>query len=172
MGVFLSPLKGGKRALCLPHARGGVSYQTASITSSALVFPTHVGVFLNMEERNRWIESLPHARGGVSSLSRRRPKCQQSSPRTWGCFQGCVFNGLREIVFPTHVGVFLQPSDIPCESRGLPHARGGVSHRNSQVNRRPLSSPRTWGCFCRRGGFHRRHGVFPTHVGVFLMMES
>ena len=52
----------------------------------------------------------------------------------------------------------------------LPHARGGVSADCHGRYGRRRSSPRTWGCFS--GSSHWRNGrkVFPTHVGVFLML--
>ena len=52
----------------------------------------------------------------------------------------------------------------------LPHARGGVSLMHG-VGYEPLqSSPRTWGCFYPISVFCKLHHVFPTHVGVFLLM--
>ena len=115
---------------------------------------------------------LPHARGGVSDggeLSRART---ESSPRTWGCFQGgrrcCRFSP----VFPTHVGVFLMLPLFLYAGTSLPHARGGVSHRVQSSAMRHGSSPRTWGCFHESEGERRELGVFPTHVGVFPMIRS
>ncbi|RRF73567.1 hypothetical protein EAO30_05110 [Klebsiella pneumoniae] len=54
--------------------------------SAALVFPTHVGVFLRVDDNNAWRAGLPHARGGVSLLRMTRGNGLSSSPRTWGCF--------------------------------------------------------------------------------------
>ena len=52
----------------------------------------------------------------------------------------------------------------------LTHARGGVSLIHG-VGYEPLqSSPRTWGCFYPISVFCKLHHVFPTHVGVFLLM--
>ncbi len=74
-----------------------------------------------------------------------------------------------DIVFPTHVGVFLgdyhgDPVDV-C----LPHARGGVSATTSSSSPLRLSSPRTWGCFYTQLFDAKAQEVFPTHVGVFLL---
>ena len=91
------------------------------------VFPTHVGVFLNI--LGDFFQQL------------------QSSPRTWGCFLDVVKvrriirvfpthvgvfptgqKGIAYIrVFPTHVGVFPGKLYPPDDREGLPHARGGVS---------------------------------------------
>ena len=54
----------------------------------------------------------------------------------------------------------------------LPHARGGVSTICPNPVSCPGSSPRTWGCFHKRDLIAVMLGVFPTHVGVFLFMNS
>ncbi|SVR64844.1 Domain of uncharacterised function (DUF2825) [Klebsiella pneumoniae] len=71
------------------------------------------------------------------------------------------------LVFPTHVGVF--PTRVAGAERrgGLPHARGGVSQVIYADQLKAWSSPRTWGCFCRRSPTQSFVWVFPTHVGVF-----
>ena len=93
----------------------------------ALVFPTHVGVFLAEKDGGggmikssprMWgcfrktsslgygVHGLPHACGGVSVDCSTILSCSRSSPRMWGCF--CVLFCLLSLalVFPTHVGVF------------------------------------------------------------------
>ncbi len=78
----------------------------------------------------------------------------------------------RVRVFPTHVGVFLpRPREFEQILR-LPHARGGVSEEMIAIDRKAMSSPRTWGCFrCAVFG-DAKIPVFPTHVGVFLVREE
>ena len=49
----------------------------------------------------------------------------------------------------------------------LPHARGGVSVIAVWALPIYASSPRPWGCFCRRLKRFIRTRVFPTPVGVF-----
>ena len=112
------------------------------------VFPTHVGVFLGRHTNRMNGESLPHARGGVSASKRGPGDTPGSSPRTWGCFWSETHISLRDVVFPTHVGVFLRNA-----------------LKRFQAFR---SSPRTWGCFPCALRFISRRPVFPTHVGVFL----
>ena len=149
VGVFPHKTCSSPDVAGLPHARGGVSELIASLESAgessprtwgcfslsrvflhgAGVFPTHVGVFLgDFTGINPGI-SLPHARGGVSISEWPNDAAVWSSPRTWGCF----FCPRPEIfvmdVFPTHVGVFLSDFPLSLASSGLPHARGGVSHR-------------------------------------------
>ena len=167
MGVFLRrprPLSGYRS---LPHARGGVSSfhslhffsgwssprtwgcfsDIRPRESNRVVFPTHVGVFLP--------DTSPYW------------SCSGSSPRTWGCFWCAkILSNLRE-VFPTHVGVFLYASNSLSLRLCLPHARGGVSSGASFPLPSKGSSPRTWGCFYRRGQREKMGRVFPTHVGVF-----
>ena len=112
--------------------------------------------------------SLPHARGGVSRTPRKYPSSRKSSPRTWGCFFPELADADPSLVFPTHVGVFLAPDSLRSETRGLPHARGGVSGLRKTTRVRKASSPRTWGCFNVLLFTKRGWRVFPTHVGVFL----
>ena len=50
---------------------------------------------------------------------------------------------------------------------GLPHARGGVSIRESDFFFWQLSSPRPWGCFYAVHVPENDAAVFPTPVGVF-----
>lgn len=40
-------------------------------------------------------DGLPHARGGVSDGAEDAPTGALSSPRTWGCFSGRMWNGFR-----------------------------------------------------------------------------
>ena len=190
VGVFPDDLR-----LCscrggLPHARGGVSSfygqfdlglassprtwgcfsKRSSRLSTGRVFPTHVGVFLLRHRSRRRGRCLPHARGGVSPRVQAARQGEGSSPRTWGCFFGKVFRTSFCLVFPTHVGVFL--SALSCGSAWgcLPHARGGVSWQASFKSWLRKSSPRTWGCFSTRSASTPRTAVFPTHVGVFLLL--
>ena len=136
--------------------------------SQGQVFPTHVGVFLDVARVERCAVCLPHARGGVSTCGTTSWSASASSPRTWGCFQTGVIHDTKQIVFPTHVGVFLpRPREFEQILR-LPHARGGVSEEMIAIDRKAMSSPRTWGCFrCAVFG-DAKIPVFPTHVGVFL----
>ena len=66
-----------------------------------------MGVFLIMAMKDLASHSLPHARGGVSDFASTHLEQDMSSPRTWGCFSGHPALPLKELVFPTHVGVFL-----------------------------------------------------------------
>ena len=52
--------------------------------------------------------SLPHVRGGVSASEESQVADRQSSPRAWGCFKLKKLLTLRQEVFPTCVGVFLE----------------------------------------------------------------
>ena len=173
--------------ISLPHARGGVSPQRFPppwFASSSprpwgcfffdtagrwrcSVFPTPVGVFLNLHCPTDHFHCLPHARGGVSWFIRSSHFRRKSSPRPWGCF--CLLLSLRArlYVFPTPVGVFLRAENARYNTASLPHARGGVSTPKLIASLSKTSSPRPWGCFFSGG--HSQHGwhVFPTPVGVF-----
>ena len=175
----------------LPHARGGVSgiaRPAASTTRSSprtwgcfstpaawkaqrRVFPTHVGVFPPKAWPASCESRLPHARGGVSARALRCAQQSGSSPRTWGCFSGCGGWRCRQVVFPTHVGVFLTACTSSACASGLPHARGGVSVVSQARAEDVESSPRTWGCFRLARFLLPAPWVFPTHVGVFLFSD-
>ena len=95
-----------------------------------------------------------------------------SSPRTWGCFHESEGERRELGVFPTHVGVFpMIRSGFPPEVC-LPHARGGVSYELLSDGTLTVSSPRTWGCFRQAKKSNRCCFVFPTHVGVFLVVAK
>ena len=74
-------------------------------------------------------------------------------------------------VFPTHVGVFPTRLGIYINGISLPHACGGVSIGRIYTNWTVKSSPRMWGCF--RVNMALKYGikVFPTHVGVFPILQ-
>ena len=150
----------------------GCFYGCRLTATPRTVFPTHVGVFLFQAAALPLQVGLPHARGGVSNPGLIQFFNQPSSPRTWGCFSELVAINAGAVVFPTHVGVFLDNDPDDFRRRRLPHARGGVS-RSHQISRSSLrSSPRTWGCFCGFICFSRICAVFPTHVGVFPSAEN
>ncbi len=86
VGVFPPGQNGSAPAICLPHARGGVSDGHRDLLvprgssprtwgcfcagrgagARGSVFPTHVGVFPKPRPAGQRRQSLPHARGGVS----------------------------------------------------------------------------------------------------------
>ena len=145
----------------------GVFRDILGIIGEKLVFPTHVGVFLDSRTAKMTNKGLPHARGGVSEDGDGGWRRLSSSPRTWGCFLSTGHLMIPMSVFPTHVGVFLASKYAIVFDRGLPHARGGVSGMPMPSKALRGSSPRTWGCFFERFVRALLHHVFPTHVGVF-----
>ena len=172
VGVFLNANRRSSETSCLPHVRGGVSDMedaTADrkqssprawgcfrllvcIDSQGCVFPTCVGVFLFSSQKLARNLGLPHVRGGVSK---------------WGKNEHQIFR-----VFPTCVGVFLSFFRSSIADFGLPHVRGGVSHTVIARAWDRQSSPRAWGCFCKPMIVADVVRVFPTCVGVFLLISS
>ena len=191
MGVFLHQGSSLPRFFCLPHARGGVSaahgkpksdftssprpwgcfWSGARRYSTEQVFPTPVGVFPSDILYRFWSYCLPHARGGVSRRYERGDAQKKSSPRPWGCFSMFQVRVKNISVFPTPVGVFLSACGHFLRRNSLPHARGGVSPHEQAHDNHLRSSPRPWGCFRPAVHQQRRHGVFPTPVGVFLLQH-
>ena len=129
VGVFPDSItKGG-----LPHARGGVSegaFKALGVATSSprpwgcfwlksvfrystRVFPTPVGVFLDIQKLLTELLGLPHARGGVSPTDYSIDGNGLSSPRPWGCFSGSWQWQALLRVFPTPVGVFPCPLARP-----------------------------------------------------------
>ena len=130
-----------------------------------------MGVFPSVKSYKWRCISLPHACGGVSLGVYLRDDKGVSSPRLWGCFRGRVPGSPDQRVFPTPVGVFLADGQCGAGQGGLPHACGGVSPWTSLSRSSSLSSPRLWGCFHTPLIVDLGHGVFPTPVGVFLVIR-
>ena len=127
VGVFLASSPFISVSLCLPHARGGVSYlgrlrytlhpssprpwgcflQLGGYALHGSVFPTPVGVFRSVILGGKRALRLPHARGGVSDPPTPQRTRHPSSPRPWGCFCKTTTTSPTKKVFPTPVGVFL-----------------------------------------------------------------
>ncbi len=99
----------------------------AVLLQFAPVFPTPVGVFLQLPFAGKVFGGLPHARGGVSLVVSSGMSLIMSSPRPWGCFLLKRLCRLSYSVFPTPVGVFLPLGLAQGKRWRLPHARGGVS---------------------------------------------
>ena len=89
----------------------------------------------------------------------------------WGCFRVRFKEGESKPVFPTHVGVFLKICCAPYMPSSLPHACGGVSifKRGRCLDLR--SCARLWGSFFTGEKNLDFNQVFPTHVGVFPILE-
>ena len=190
MGVFPKTATPWCARPGLPHACGGVSpaRMAALVAWSSsprlwgcfwamlahfrrlYVFPTPVGVFLCVGWFNVQVQSLPHACGGVSPTAPVCPRHFESSPRLWGCFPPCGSGRPQCRVFPTPVGVFPHTPSWYAPTVCLPHACGGVSSAEPHKITDIRSSPRLWGCFQPQEGRRQRYEVFPTPVGVFLIL--
>lgn len=113
------------------------------------VFPTYLGVFLNI--RNGLIDTC------------------KSSPYAWGCFTCFLTAVVTAAVFPTYVGVFLRLRLGKLSTRSFPHIREGVSSRYMKIEPHSPFSPHAWGCFRCEGAMSAVWLVFPTYMGVFLI---
>ena len=154
-----------------------------------LVFPTHVGVYLDVENYLRPAQCFPHTRGGVPDVNREHRINQKFSPHTWGCTCAARPERPHPQVFPTHVGVYRAWPYLTPGASSFPHTRGGVPSWPDLASFTTAFSPHTWGCTFNNGNIglviscfpHTRGGVpvnwvrligvivvFPTHVGVYL----
>ena len=167
VGVFLPFGKSVVYKRRLPHARGGVSKGRKVKIPVKVVFPTPVGVFRKDSRFLLSFRRLPHARGGVSVELFSSESRRLSSPRPWGCFFCRQLRAKAVPVFPTPVGVFQKRLKNIDKTKGLPHARGGVSQDSRFLLSFRLSSPRPWGCFHGSRWGELPQLVFPTPVGVF-----
>jgi len=133
----------------------------------AVVFPTRVGMFRARDSQQIRASSFPHARGDVPVIIAILLTVRRFSPRAWGC--SAVRRNARMPchVFPTRVGMF-RIAIIRAASRGrFPHARGDVPRRAWAALRRPMFSPRAWGCSGTNALPPIPGAVFPTRVGMF-----
>ncbi len=147
VGVFPFLSHAQAAALCLPHARGGVSGAVPILLTQIRSSPRPWGCFRSTSGYTGAIKRLPHARGGVSASGRGLRAVVLSSPRPWGCFLRRSRLAALMRVFPTPVGVFPSNTLSRRPLNGLPHARGGVSIYLRGGRLPASSSPRPWGCF-------------------------
>ncbi len=185
VGMFLDAVATQIAGFSLPHRRGDVSssahlplfviesspqawgcFPSASEpASTAVVFPTGVGMFLDVDVIPVDGRCLPHRRGDVSRAEEPHVARLGSSPQAWGCFRRANRRPRQDKVFPTGVGMFLHKRSHESAQFGLPHGRGDVSGFGSIYDY--LSSPRAWGCFSGHCCEQRGDCVFPTGEGMF-----
>ena len=164
-GVPASPSTLDWKVFSSPHT-WGCPHENSSKYRLLPLFPTHVGVSLQLLLRVWTLWSLPHTRGGVPIISVQKGGSKNSSPHTWGC----PINRLPIIIdvalFPTHVGVSLAKAQVEHQGPSLPHTRGGVPYPIASACSLRISSPHTWGCPPPPGCNCFEPRLFPTHVGV------
>ncbi len=170
MGVYLHRRARSHDPDSFPHTRGGVplidvknQYKVAfsphmwGCTATGadrrcrkLVFPTHVGVYLVRVSLVQLCKGFPHTRGGVPG----GPQGQEN----------------MKTVFPTHVGVYRWRHRNGKEYQRFPHTRGGVPNQSIAESFINWFSPHMWGCTAECGLVGHKLHVFPTHVGVYLVI--
>ena len=93
-----------------------------------------------------------------------------SSPHTWGCPSDVDRVKVIRELFPTHVGVSLLHVPADAHHPTLPHTRGGVPLEVKMDSTGKRSSPHTWGCPYLVKVSINDAFLFPTHVGVSLIV--
>ena len=68
----------------IPYVCGGDPNQYKVPTGNWPVFPTYVGVILNMEEASRVKIGIPHVCGGDPTIDAAQTNETAYSPRMWG----------------------------------------------------------------------------------------
>ncbi len=170
VGVFPGCSAAARCLHGLPHARGGVSGGIHGDSLFVWSSPRPWGCFSVRSGRQKDRKVFPTPVGVFPTVVPWPRRAGQSSPRPWGCFHDSAAWQTARHVFPTPVGVFPFNSGNCVAWRCLPHARGGVSLIRTLRTNPSESSPRPWGCFSQRLRLASKFGVFPTPVGVFLMM--
>ncbi len=89
------------------------------------------------------------------------------SPHAWGCTFNLLLSRVHFFVFPTRVGVYLDPDRITIDDLSFPHTRGGVPRGRIVYQRTIAFSPHAWGCTYNFWGCSVLKWVFPTRVGVY-----
>ncbi len=84
-GVSQAARQGIKPGQSSPHA-WGCFRAGAGRKIVGGVFPTCVGVFLQLTKKQALVMGLPHMRGGVSYSCELIQLIRISSPHAWGCF--------------------------------------------------------------------------------------
>ncbi len=187
VGVYRDIRSYERRGNRIPHACGGVppismSWGYPQVYSPRMwgctdmmlnllphcqVFPTHVGVYRKWDGRGEKYASIPHACGGVPTEVNVPTPVATYSPRMWGCTGHTLVFIRRDLVFPTHVGVYRRSSFNIGSSQCIPHACGGVPRSGHSGTSGFRYSPRMWGCTAGSWVLGVGCCVFPTHVGVY-----
>jgi len=134
------------------------------------VFPTHVGMDLVEMQIFAWLRCFPHTRGDGPGGSAKKNIQNTFSPHTWGWTISAPESSETSIVFPTHVGMDLSCALLIAAINSFPHTRGDGPKLDKTGDGSSTFSPHTWG-WTRRWGCQRNFGrVFPTHVGMDLLV--
>ena len=125
--------------------RVGVDRQFPQSHLNQFVFPTRVGVDLLLRHFLRLRLCFPHTRGGGPAALPYRDYGIAFSPHAWGWTAPTENKAIKELVFPTRVGVDLSDclhlSSIP----RFPHTRGGGPAATQPITLSPMFSPHAWG---------------------------
>ena len=115
---------------------------------------------------------FPHACGGEPWYIVCLERFAEFSPRMWGWAYSYEEGRYLHKIFPTHVGV--SPCcTLFCKARyHFPHACGGEPEGRCLCCRDKRFSPRMWGWALAEIPSVTAQAIFPTHVGVSLMMSA
>ena len=171
----------------LLRARGGISNvswlqmeRNVSSPRTRRYFPHHAAAGGHVELFSAHAEVFPcvvppwnvgwallRARGGISSPYGGSQTTESSSPRTRRYFRAVVWPHSLSLLFSAHAEVFPPASPPPKTGQSLLRARGGISCRDSDPERKKISSPRTRRYFRPCPGKHSRGSLFSAHAEVF-----
>ena len=149
-----------------PHPWGWTEEDTLGTAVLHLVFPTPVGMDLQMAHNIFGKRCFPHTRGDGPAIPRARRSTNRFSPHPWGWTVGVPREHGFAAVFPTPVGMDLISRSSASSDLRFPHTRGDGPRSRRLLDHAHEFSPHPWGwtLYLLRGRVWCH--VFPTPVGM------
>ena len=117
------------------------------------------------------VSGIPHTRGDGPHHAEKDFQTQPYSPHTWGWTWIKSDSTHFFPVFPTHVGMDLRLSYSSWRNISIPHTRGDGPLLVLQSRQAIAYSPHTWGWTSEAVHAFYEESVFPTHVGMDLLLS-
>ncbi len=153
-----------------PHAWGW-SAQAAFFVLFCHVFPTRVGMVREEEVTRRAQKSIPHTRGDGPKYPSPSGKARMYSPHAWGWSVARICKKIKNLVFPTRVGMVRYNLLAILPPARIPHTRGDGPSFQSFKNIFDTYSPHAWGWSVVSSLKEIATHVFPTRVGMVRQHE-
>ena len=149
----------------------GLRGRSARLVRAPGMFPTHVGIARLYSTALCYNADVPYACGDCAYASTSRASDVSCSLRMWGLRVRVHVQGVRRVMFPTHVGIARRPVPSRRLPRDVPYACGDCA----TCVRAPLfdaeCSLRMWGLREWTLDVDGAFVMFPTHVGIARRRE-